>query len=134
VDLYLIVARESILEEQGLMANAVIDNLVNERCREVIFGTRMVEIKKVGADTNGALFLLMGTGLETHDVYSMGYMNPTMCSLSISSLIVVALDWCSGHCFWCTGVISIHVSIRCSTIEGSRSGISMYDQEKMSHY
>jgi hypothetical protein len=42
VDLYLIVARESIHEGQGLMANVVIDNLVNERCREVVFGTSVV--------------------------------------------------------------------------------------------
>jgi hypothetical protein len=57
-----------------------------------------------------------------------------MCSLSISALMAAALDGCRGHCFCHMGVISDQVSMRCSTIEGSRSGISMYDQEKMSWY
>jgi hypothetical protein len=48
--------------------------------------------------------------------------------------MVAALDGCNGRFFCRTGVISGHVSIRCSTIEGSRSGISVYDQEKMSRY
>jgi hypothetical protein len=73
-------------------------------------------------------------GLETHDVYAMGYMNPVAHNLSILDLMASFLDGCNG-CFFCRmGVISGHVSIRCSTIEGSRSGISMYDQEKMSQY
>jgi hypothetical protein len=44
-------------------------------------------------------FLLTGMGLETHDVYAMGYMNSTMRSLSISNLMATALDGYSGHCF-----------------------------------
>jgi hypothetical protein len=73
-------------------------------------------------------------GLETHDIYVMGYINPTVHNLSISSLMAASLDGCNGHCFCRTGVISSHVSIRCSTIEGSRLGISVYDQEKMYRY
>ena len=73
-------------------------------------------------------------GLETHDVYEMGYMNPAVCNLSISALMAAALDGCNGHFFCCTGMISDHVSIQCSTIEGSRSSISVYEQEKMSRY
>jgi hypothetical protein len=30
----------------------------------------------------------------------MGYMNPVACNLSISALIAVDLDGCSGHYFW----------------------------------
>jgi hypothetical protein len=67
----------------------------------------------------------MGTGLETHDVYAMGYMNPATCNLSISALIATALDGYSGCLFSCIGVISGHVSMRCSTIEGLRQGISV---------
>jgi hypothetical protein len=63
VDLYLIVARESIHEGQGLMAGTVIDNLVDERCREVVFGTSMIEIVKVSADVNGALFFVNRDGV-----------------------------------------------------------------------
>jgi hypothetical protein len=79
-------------------------------------------------------FLLTRMGLETHDVYAMGYMNPVVRNFSISALMATNLDGCNGHCFCRIGVISGHVSIRCSTIEGSRLGISVYDQEKMSWY
>jgi hypothetical protein len=44
-------------------------------------------------------FLLMGTGLETHDMYAMGYMNPATHSFPISYLIATTLDGCSGHFF-----------------------------------
>jgi hypothetical protein len=79
-------------------------------------------------------FLFTGMGLETHDVYAMGYMNPAVHNFSISTLMVVSLDGCNG-CFSCRmRVISSHVCIQCSTIEGSRSGIFAYDQAKMSRY
>jgi hypothetical protein len=45
----------------------------------------------------------------------MGYVNPTVCNLSISTLMVVSLDGCNGFCLFRTGVISGHVSILCST-------------------
>jgi hypothetical protein len=72
MELDFIVAREHIHEGQGLMDDTVIDNLVDERGWEVVFGTSMDEIMKVGVDMNNSLFLLMGTGLETHEVYTMG--------------------------------------------------------------
>jgi hypothetical protein len=56
-------------------------------------------------------FLLTGTGLETHDVYVMGYMNPVACNLSILALMAASLDGCNGRCFCHTGEISGHVSI-----------------------
>jgi hypothetical protein len=59
-------------------------------------------------------------------------MNPAVCNLSISALIAATFDGCSGHCFWRTGVMSGQVSMRCSTIEGSMPGISVYDQAKIS--
>jgi hypothetical protein len=61
-------------------------------------------------------------------------MKPAARNLSISALIAAALDGCSGRCFWRTGVMSGQVSMRCSTIEGSRPGISVYDQAKISLY
>ena len=51
-------------------------------------------------------FFLTGMGLETHDVYAMGYMNPTTRNLSILALMAASLDGCSGHYFWRIGVIS----------------------------
>ena len=59
-------------------------------------------------------------------------MNPTVRNLSISALIAATLDGCSGRCFWRTGVMLGQVSMRCSTIKGSRPGISVYDQVKIS--
>ena len=42
------------------MVNIVIDNLVDERCWEIVFGTSMINIAKVGADANSALFFVNG--------------------------------------------------------------------------
>jgi hypothetical protein len=64
------------MKDKASWPGTIIDNLVDERGWEVVFGTSMIEIMKVGADANSALFLLTGMGLETHEVYAMGYMNP----------------------------------------------------------
>jgi hypothetical protein len=63
MDLDLIVAREAIHEGHSLVAYTVIDNLVDERCGEVVFRTSMVEIAKISADTNSALFFFNGDGV-----------------------------------------------------------------------
>jgi hypothetical protein len=111
VNLNLVVARETVHEGQSLVANTIIDNLVDKGCWKIVFGTSVIEITKVCTDMDSACFLLTGTGLETHDVYAMGYMNPAVRNLSISALMAATLDGCNGHCFCRTGVISGHVSI-----------------------
>jgi hypothetical protein len=63
MDLDLIVAGEPIHEGQCLMDRIVIDNLVDERGWKVVFGTSMVEIAKVGADANSALFFVNMDGI-----------------------------------------------------------------------
>jgi hypothetical protein len=63
MDLDLIVAEEPIHKGQCLMDDTVIDNLVDERGWEVVFGTSVVEIAKVCADVNNALFLVNGEGV-----------------------------------------------------------------------
>jgi hypothetical protein len=63
MDLDLIVSGEPIHEGQGLMASTIIDNLVDERGWEVVFGTSMVEIMKVSADANSALFFVNRDGV-----------------------------------------------------------------------
>jgi hypothetical protein len=63
VNLDLIVARETIHEGQSLVACTVIDNLVDERGREVVFGTSMIEIMKVSTNTNSALFFVNEDGV-----------------------------------------------------------------------
>ena len=60
MDLDFIIAEEPIHEGQGLVAGTIIDNLVHERGLEFVFGTIMVEIAKVGVDTNSALFFVNG--------------------------------------------------------------------------
>ena len=63
MDLDLVVARESIHEGYSLMACIAINNLVDERGREVFFGTIMVGIMKFGADVNSALFFVSEDGV-----------------------------------------------------------------------
>ena len=63
MDLDLIVAREPIHEGKFLMVDTIIDNLVDERGWKVVFGTSMVEITKVGADTNNAIFFVNRDGV-----------------------------------------------------------------------
>jgi hypothetical protein len=84
-------AGEPIHEGQFLVANTIINNLVDERGWKVVFWTSMVEIVKVCADANSALVFVNVDWVETHEVYIMGHMNLAACKFSISSLIVVAL-------------------------------------------
>ena len=54
----LVVAREAIHKGESFMAGAIVDNLIDERRWEVVFWTSIVEITKVGANANGALFFV----------------------------------------------------------------------------
>ena len=47
LDLELVIAEKSIHEGEGLMFGACIDDLVYERCGEVVFGTCPIEITEV---------------------------------------------------------------------------------------
>ena len=60
VNLDLVIARESIHKGKSLVVGAVIDNLIDERRWEVVLGTCIIEIAKVGANANGALFFVDG--------------------------------------------------------------------------
>jgi hypothetical protein len=63
VDLNLIIAGEAIHKGKSLVAGIVIDYLVDEMGWEVVFGTSVVEVTKVGADVNSPLFFLNGDGV-----------------------------------------------------------------------
>jgi hypothetical protein len=63
MNLDLIVAREHIHKGQSLVADTILNNLVDERGWKVVFGTSMVEITKVGVDTNSSLFFVNGDGV-----------------------------------------------------------------------
>jgi hypothetical protein len=56
----LVIARESIHKGESLMAGAIIDNMVDERHREVVLGTCVIEIVKVGANAYRSLFFVDG--------------------------------------------------------------------------
>jgi hypothetical protein len=63
MELDLIVAREPIHKGQFLVADTIIDDLVDERGWKFVFGTSVVEITKVYADVNSALFFVNGDGV-----------------------------------------------------------------------
>ena len=60
----LVIARESIHKGKSLVAGAVINNLINKGCWKIVFWTCVIEIAKVGANANSALFFV--------DEYSVG--------------------------------------------------------------
>ena len=58
LDLDLVIAGKTIHEGKGLMSSARIDNLINEECGEVVFGTYPIEIIEVCENLNGTLFFI----------------------------------------------------------------------------
>jgi hypothetical protein len=56
----LVIARESVHKGESLMDGAIVDNLIDERRWEVVFGTCIIEIMKVGAYADRALFFVDG--------------------------------------------------------------------------
>ena len=46
------------------MSDACIDNLIDEGCWEVVFGTCPIEVTKVGADVDGTLFFIHGSKIR----------------------------------------------------------------------
>ena len=59
-DLYLVVFGKIVHEGEGLMSSACIDDLVDERCGEVVFGTCPIEIVEFCANVNSTLFFIHG--------------------------------------------------------------------------
>jgi hypothetical protein len=76
VNLNLVIARESVHERKGLVTGTVIDDLIDERCWKVVFGTCVIKIAKVSANANGALFFV--------DRYRVG--NPQSVSDGVNEL------------------------------------------------
>ena len=64
LDLDLVVARKSVHEGEGLMFSSCIDDLVDERGGEVVFGTCPIKIAEVCANANGTLFFIHGNKIR----------------------------------------------------------------------
>ena len=56
----MVIARESVHKGESFVAGTVVDNLIDERCWKVVFGTCIIEIVKVGANVDSALFFVDG--------------------------------------------------------------------------
>ena len=56
----MVIARESVHKGESLVVGSVVDNLIDERCWKVVFGTCVIEIAKVRTDVDSALFLVDG--------------------------------------------------------------------------
>ena len=57
-NLDLVVSEKTIHEGKGLMSSACIDDLIDEGCWEVVFGTCPIEVAEVCANMNGTLFFI----------------------------------------------------------------------------
>ena len=57
-DLDLVIAEKSVHEGKGLMSGAYNDDLIDEGCGEVVFGTCPIEVMKFCANVNGTLFFI----------------------------------------------------------------------------
>ena len=63
-DLDLVISEKSIHEGKGLMSSACIDDLIDEGCGEVVFGTRPIEVVEVYANADGTLFFIHGNRIR----------------------------------------------------------------------
>ena len=56
--LYLVISWKTIHEREGLATCTFINDLVDEQCGKIIFGTSLFQIMEVGTYTNRALFFI----------------------------------------------------------------------------
>ena len=61
----LLIPREPTHEGKGLVISTSIDDLVDELCRVIIFGTIFAKILKISTNAMVPCFFMMGIGLET---------------------------------------------------------------------
>ena len=57
-DLNLVVSGKSVHEGKDLMSGAGINDLINEGCLEVVFGTHPIQIMEFYANVDGTLFFI----------------------------------------------------------------------------
>ena len=72
LDLDLVIDEKTVHERKYFMSSACIDDLVDERGREVVFGTCPIEITEVCVNMNSNLFFIHRNRIRTQVVYAMG--------------------------------------------------------------
>ena len=60
LDLDLVISRKPVHEGKYLMSGACIDNMIDEGCYEVVFGTHPIQIMEVYANVDGNLVFIHG--------------------------------------------------------------------------
>ena len=58
LDLNMVISRKSVHEGKYLMSGACIDDLIDEECWEVSFGTRPIQIIELYTNMDGTLFFI----------------------------------------------------------------------------
>ena len=64
LDLNFVISGKVIHEGKDLMSGACIDNLIDEGCWKVVFGTRPIYIAEVCANVDGTLFFIHGNRIR----------------------------------------------------------------------
>ena len=59
-NLNLVISGKSVHEGKDIMSGTCIDDLIDEWCWEVVFGTRPIQIAEVCTNVDGTLFLIHG--------------------------------------------------------------------------
>ena len=73
----MVITRESVHKGESLVVGAVVDNLIDERHWKVVFGTCIIEIAKVCANANSALFFVDGFKVRNPGSISDGLNKPS---------------------------------------------------------
>ena len=93
LDLDLVVSGKTVHKGEGLMSGACMDDLVDERCGEVVFQTCPIEIAEVCANTNGTLFFINGNKIRNPCCVRNGIDEVVpVHSFSISAFTVATLE------------------------------------------
>ena len=125
LDLDLVISRKIVHEGKGFMSSTRIDDLVNERCGEVVFGTCPIEVMEVCTIANGTEFFIHGNRIRNPNGVHNGVNEVGYAQLLYLGFDSGHLEGWMGHCFWHMGSILGHVSMWCSMMDGSRPGISV---------
>ena len=87
-DLNLVISEKVVHEGKDLMSSACIDNLIDEGCWEVVFGTCPIKVTDVCANVNGTLFFIHRNRIR----------NPSCVCNGINEAGCVQLLYLGFHC------------------------------------